>query len=53
MLSFFHALSVRRHISPGQFYAMPEVEQKFFVASILQELEAENAIRKKIENMKG
>lgn len=52
MLSFLHALSVRRHISPGQFFAMTEVEQKFFVASVLQELEAENAIRKQIERMR-
>lgn len=52
MLSFLHALSVRRHVSPGQFFAMPEVEQRFFVASVLQELEAEEAIRRKIERMR-
>ncbi len=52
MLSFLHALSIRRHITPGQFFAMPEMEQKFFVASVLQELDAEEAIRKKIERMR-
>lgn len=32
---------------------MPEVEQKFFVASVLAELEADDAIRKKIERMRN
>jgi len=52
MLSFLHALSIRRHITPGQFFAMPEMEQKFFIASVLSELEADDAILKKIERMR-
>lgn len=44
-----HALSIRRNVTPGQFFAMPFMEQKFMVCSIVAELEADKAIMDKIE----
>lgn len=52
-MSFLHALSIKRHVSPGQFYAMPHMEQKFMLASITAELEADDEVRKKIEAMRN
>ena len=49
MLSFLHALSIGRHITPRQFFAMDNAEQKFFLASIYAELEADEELRKKLE----
>ena len=48
-MTVLHQLSARRKITPGQFFAMPMMEQRFMVASIMAELEADDAQMKKIE----
>lgn len=53
MLSLLHALSIRRKITPGQFFAMDTMEQKFMMASIVLELEADKRILDKMEAQNG
>ena len=52
-MTVVHQLSARRTITPGQYFAMPMMEQKFMVASVTAELEAEDAEIKKIEAMRN
>ncbi len=44
-----HALFVRHHLRPGEFWQLPRGEQLFLLASMELELEAEQQARKEAE----
>lgn len=44
-----HAIWVRHHLRPGEFWRLPRGEQLFLMASMELELEAENMARKEAE----
>ncbi len=44
-----HALFVRHHLRPGEFWRLPRGEQLFLLASIELELEAEQKAIKEVD----
>ncbi len=44
-----HALFVRHHLRPGEFWNLPRGEQLFLMASMELELEAEQKARKEVD----
>lgn len=48
-----HALFVRHHLRPGEFWRLPRGEQLFLLASMELELEDEQRMRKEVERRHG